>query len=59
MKTFLVRSMSRLLALLLAFGVSTFAAEKRELWLYKSTNLLVEKSVEELATLLPRAQAAG
>ncbi|MEK0448318.1 MAG: hypothetical protein RL088_586 [Verrucomicrobiota bacterium] len=51
--------MHRLLAFLLIVASSVFAAEKRELWIYKSTNLLVDKNVDELATLLGRAAKAG
>jgi hypothetical protein len=49
----------RILIALLAFTVSATAAEKLEKWIYKSTNLLVEKNVDELAALLTRGHAAG
>ncbi len=51
--------MHRIIALLLVLATSAIAADKRELWLYKATNLLVEKNVDELAALLERAHKAG
>ena len=51
--------MHRIFALFIILAVTALGAEKRELWLYKATNLLVDKNVDELATLLERAHAAG
>ncbi len=51
-------AMHRIIAFLI-LTLSTIAAEPRELWLYKATNLLVEKNVDELGTLLERARGAG
>jgi hypothetical protein len=46
--------------LFLVLTVATLtAAEPRELWIYKATNLLVDKNVDELAGLLEKAHAAG
>ncbi len=49
----------RLLLILLSLALSTNAAEKMEKWIYAAKNLLVEKSVTELAELLQRGHAAG
>lgn len=46
------------LSILLLSCMAASAAVK-EYWLYKSTNLLVEDSIRDLQTLLPRAKAAG
>ena len=55
--------MLRLLSLLLAFcslSVSSLrAAEKFEKWIYRATNLLVDKNVDELGELMKRGKAAG
>ena len=52
-------AMHRIIAVLFALVSFAVAAEKRELWLYKSTNLLVDKNVDELAALLERSRNAG
>jgi hypothetical protein len=49
----------RLLVTLLAVSLSAAAAEKMEKWIYKSTNLLVEKNVDEVGKLLEQGHAAG
>src|SRR5262245_41088756 len=47
------------LALFLLTAISASAADAFEKWIYRSTNLLVEKNVDELGTLMARAKAAG
>lgn len=51
--------MLRSILVLLALCAPVFSAEKLEKWLYKSTNMLVDKNVLELEQLLERGHAAG
>jgi hypothetical protein len=54
----MLRLGSFLTALLLA-APSLVAAEKFEKWIYRATNLLVDKNVDALGVLLARGEAAG
>ena len=49
----------RIIAVFLIFLCTLPAAEKIEKWIYKSTNLLVDKNVDELEALMKRGHAAG
>jgi hypothetical protein len=58
----IVHRMRYLLALFAALcmsGAPLCAAEKWEKWIYRATNLLVDKNVDELGELLQRGKAAG
>jgi hypothetical protein len=52
------RLRSLLITLLCSTGLSS-AAEPPQKWIYRATNLLVEKNVDELDALLARGRAAG
>lgn len=49
----------RYLLPLLFLGITASGAEKIEKWIYKSTNLLVDKNVDELGQLFAKGHAAG
>src|SRR5436309_9310061 len=51
--------MQRILAVILALAAPATAADKLEKWIYKPTNLLVDKNVDDLDPLFARGHAAG
>ncbi len=51
--------MLRSFLLLLALCATSVSADKIEKWIYKATNLLVDKNVADLEQLLERGEAAG
>lgn len=54
-----MRLLSSVLALLTLASAFTYAAEPFEKWIYRATNLLVDKNIDELGTLMAKGKAAG
>src|SRR3954470_11396416 len=52
-------SLFRFLVLTALIAVPLWAAQPTQLWLYVQNNLLVDRNVDELATLFARASKAG